>query len=152
MVIDKVHARSRGGRTRMTRQPREGRKQGGGFRVGHMERDCLLGQGAPWFAKDRLMEQSDETRVWFCKICGLQALVTAGNIEKRIPPRRECRVCESNNVTFIKIPYATKLLIHELAAMNVIIRVLATSYGEPGDTALISADGKGVIGKGVVIK
>lgn len=34
MVIDKVHARSRGGRTRMTRQPREGRKQGGGFRVG----------------------------------------------------------------------------------------------------------------------
>jgi len=151
MVIDKVHARSRGGRTRMTRQPREGRKQGGGFRVGHMERDCLLGQGAPWFAKDRLMEQSDETRIWFCKICGLQALVTAGDSKKCIPPRRECRVCESNQVALVKMPYATKLLMQELAGMNVVVRVLPTAYGEPGDSALIS-DGTKVIGKGTILK
>lgn len=119
---------------------------------GVVSHNCLIGQGAPCFAKDRLMEQSDETRVWFCRVCGLQALVTAGDTGKRILPRRECRVCDSNNVTQVKIPYATKLLIHELAAMNVIIRALATSYGEPGDAALIVADGKGVIGKGMIVK
>ncbi len=135
----------------MTRQPREGRKQGGGFRVGHMERDGFIGQGASWFAKDRLMEQSDETRVWFCRICGLQAFVTAGDAKKRIPPRQECRVCESNQVVLVKMPYATKLLMQEFAGMNVIVRVLTTPYGNPGDPALIS-DGKNVIGKGIIIK
>ena len=34
MVIDKFHSRARGGRTRLTRQPPEGRKSGGGLRCG----------------------------------------------------------------------------------------------------------------------
>nr|QBK86388.1 MAG: DNA-directed RNA polymerase subunit beta [Marseillevirus LCMAC102] len=130
MVIDKVHARSRGGRTRLTRQPKEGRKQGGGFRVGHMEKDVILGQGSAWFNKDRLMEQSDETRIWFCKICGLQALVIVGDPQRNIPPRKECRVCQSNKVALVRMPYATKLLMQELAGMNVIMRVLPTTYDE----------------------
>ena len=151
MVIDKVHARSRGGRTRLTRQPREGRKAGGGFRVGHMERDCFLAQGAPGFAKDRLMEQSDETRVWFCTICGLQALVTIGDPARRIPPRRECRVCESNKVVLVKMPYATKLLMQELAGMNIFIRVMPVSYGEKPGVVEIT-DGNKTIGIGAIVK
>ncbi len=118
---------------------------------GIVSHNCLLGQGAPWFAKDRLMEQSDETRVWFCRICGLQALVTAGDPKRRFPPRRECRVCESNQVVLVKMPYATKLLMQELAGMNVVIRVLPTAYGKPGDTALIK-NGKKIIGKGIIVK
>lgn len=43
MSVDKTHARARGPRHGLHKQPTEGRKKGGGFRVGHMERDKIAG-------------------------------------------------------------------------------------------------------------
>lgn len=122
MVIDKVHARSRGGRNMICRQPTEGRKYGGGLRCGHMERDCLLAQGASSFTQDRLMKQSDEYSMWVCKLCGLPAISISEG--KDVPPRKECTLCQSNKVAMVKLPYATKLVMQEMMAMNVVPRLL----------------------------
>jgi DNA-directed RNA polymerase beta subunit len=87
-----------------------------------MEKDCLLGQGAARFTRDRLMEQSDEYRTWVCSICGLPAFTEMQGAV------RECRVCGTNKVVKIRLPYGTKLASQELMSMNIVPRVLTTPY------------------------
>lgn len=121
MVVDKVHFRSRGGRTGMYRQPNEGRAQGGGIRAGVMERDCLLGQGVARLTSDRLVDNSDKYHMFVCDICGL---VPTSNIKNNKP--EQCTICGSNKFTRIKIPYAAKLVMQELMGMNIVPRLVPT--------------------------
>jgi len=124
MVVDKIHARSRGGRNILTRQPKEGRKSGGGLRVGYMERDALLSQGVSAFTKDRLMDQSDSYQAWVCDHCGLLGTVVKKEGSKTLD--KFCRVCDSKDLSLVKLPYATKLLAQELGGMNIVPRILTS--------------------------
>eukprot|EP00039_Didymoeca_costata_P008121 m.108328 g.108328 ORF g.108328 m.108328 type:complete len:1159 (+) comp13958_c0_seq4:354-3830(+) len=112
MVIDKMHARARGPRTLLTRQPREGRSRDGGLRLGEMERDCLISHGTSMLLIERLMTSSDAFEVHACGKCGL------------IGYRTWCNMCKSSqNIAPLNIPYACKLLFQELQSMNVVPRI-----------------------------
>ncbi|CAL8109808.1 unnamed protein product [Orchesella dallaii] len=118
MVMDKMHARARGPRAVLTRQPTEGRSREGGLRLGEMERDCLIGYGASNLLVERLMLSSDVFEVDVCNACGIMGY------------SGWCHGCKSSlNVYTIKIPYACKLLFQELQSMNIIPRLKLKKMG-----------------------
>lgn len=98
MVADKIHARSTGKVTVLTRQPTEGRSKEGGLRLGEMERDCLLGFGAGEVLLERLLYSSDDSTVLICDACGF------------FQSSKRCESCRKGSVRKVKMPYACKLL------------------------------------------
>ena len=112
MVLDKMHARARGPRAVLTRQPTEGRSRDGGLRLGEMERDCVIAYGASQLLLERLMLSSDAFEVDICEKCGLMGY------------NNWCTGCKtSEHITRMTIPYAAKLLFQELISMNIAPRL-----------------------------
>ena len=118
MVLDKMHARARGPRVVLTRQPTEGRARDGGLRLGEMERDCLIGYGAAMLILERLMISSDQFEAQVCTTCGLLGYHHHGT------GRNLCQQCaDGGQVSTLKLPYACKLLFQELQSMNICPRL-----------------------------
>ena len=119
MVEDKIHSRATGPMVLLTRQPAEGRSRDGGLRFGEMERDCMLAHGSVQFLKERMLDVSDNYRVFICNKCKFFAPVNPDeNIYK-------CKSC-NNFIDFseVRIPYSCKLLIQELESMNIASRII----------------------------
>ncbi|XP_020526558.1 DNA-directed RNA polymerase III subunit 2 isoform X3 [Amborella trichopoda] len=118
MVLDKMHARPSGPKVLLTRQPTEGRARDGGLRLGEMERDCLIAYGASNMILERLMISSDKFQVQVCTKCGL-----LGYYHHTLK-MAWCTSCKNgDNVSTLTLPYACKLLIQELQAMNIVPRL-----------------------------
>ena len=117
MVAEKLNARGTGKLTGLTRQPTEGRRKGGGLRIGEMERDTVLSHGISLFLKESMMERSDKYTWTACKRCGT---LVAFNITENI---NMCRNCNNDDVCVIQTPYAFKLFTQELEAMGIQMRV-----------------------------
>lgn len=125
-VRDKVHGRSRGPRSLLTRSPLEGRSRDGGLRVGEMERDCILAHGASAMLLDRLFHQADAFDYCVCRRCGLIAEEVSPDEAAPVHSRlfcRGCRVSGPENIAHVSIPYAFKLLSQELAGLGIAMRL-----------------------------
>jgi len=119
MVEDKIHSRATGPMVLLTRQPAEGRARDGGLRFGEMERDCMIAHGSVQFLKERMLDVSDNYRVFICNKCKFIAPVNPDeNIYK-------CKSCNNySDFSEIRIPYSCKLLIQELEGMNIASRFI----------------------------
>lgn len=102
----------------LTRQPAEGRARNGGLRFGEMERDAIVAHGASAFLKERMLDTSDNYRVFVCRKCGL---ICTANPEKNIYKCMQCK--NSADITQVRIPYSMKLLMQELMTMGVAPRI-----------------------------
>lgn len=120
-----ANSRATGPRQRLTRQPPEGRARDGGLRFGEMERDAMISHGCSLFLKERLVDTSDIYTTHVCNKCGL---ICQKKMDKNIYICVACSKLPENQgelsyANTIVIPYAFKLLIQELMAINILPRI-----------------------------
>jgi len=138
MVKDKINYRARGPKTAITRQAVQGRANDGGLRIGEMERDGVIGHGASYFLNESMLERGDKYQMAVCNKSGTIAIY---NKEKDLfispmvdGPIKFTQTGEEfyiQNITkhgkefsIVQVPYTFKLLMQELLAMNVQMRII----------------------------
>ena len=139
MTKDKINHRGRGPRTKLTRQPVQGRANDGGLRIGEMERDGLLGHGMTNMLQQSMMERSDAFRLAVCNHSGTIAVYNEAR-DVFLSPYQDGPLVfersEDNSVnnasvqrhgtsfSIIHVPYSFKLLWQELQALNIAMYVI----------------------------
>ena len=105
----------------LTRQPSEGRARAGGLRLGEMEVECSWAHGTLQFLKERIMDCSDNYRLFICKKCNNIANV---NPDKSI---YQCHNCDNTtNFAEVRIPYASKLMLQEIQSMGISTKMITS--------------------------
>ena len=92
-----------------------------------MERDAIIAHGMAKYLKEKLMDTSDPYTTFVCDICGLFAQRVIRNENKSESSRSDvyfCQACQNKTrISQVNIPYAFKLVIQEMLAMNVAARI-----------------------------
>ena len=105
MVEDKINYRDTGPRKLLTHQPTDGRANGGGLKIGEMERDCLISHGISKFWNESVMERSDKQSALFQPDIG--------------------KFDANPNFSYVRMetPYTTRLLLNELESMHISVKL-----------------------------
>jgi DNA-directed RNA polymerase II subunit RPB2 len=144
MVKDKINHRDEGPNTSLTRQPVQGRANDGGLRIGEMERDGVLAHGMSKFLNESFMERAGDDRfeLAVCNKTGAVAIfnrqrnlffspMSDGPIKFNIDTKKPDEDFKVENVSrfgrsfsVVLVPYTFKLLLQELQAMNIQMRII----------------------------
>jgi len=141
MVKDKINFRSRGPRTNLTRQPVSGRANDGGLRIGEMERDAVISHGMSQFLRESMMERADAYQLAICNHTGMVSIYNptrdlllspsadgpisySGSLHNTDQTQVQQISKYGRNFSIIQVPYSMKLLIQELQAIQVQMRII----------------------------
>lgn len=141
MVKDKINYRALGPRSVLTRQPIGGRANDGGLRIGEMEKDSIVSHGMSAFLNDSMMERGDKYKLAICNQSGMIAIYNASKnlfVSPMIDgPVQFTNTIDLNDATIdnsitrfgkqfsiVSIPYSFKLLMQELQAVNIQMRII----------------------------
>jgi DNA-directed RNA polymerase beta subunit len=117
-TIDTSYSITNGPTDAITRQNVDGKSNGGGLRIGEMERDTLCSHGSSKFISEKYFDHSDGFTEYVCR-CGKTAVF---NKERNI---YKCNYCQ-DDAEIIAYPtsWSSKLLMQEMESMNVGIKRL----------------------------
>jgi DNA-directed RNA polymerase II subunit RPB2 len=140
LVKDKINYRARGPNTALTKQPVGGRANDGGLRIGEMERDTVISHGMTDFLRESMMERADK---YYMAVCNKTGMISVYNPSRGLfmspmadGPLKFAGSLESDDLrveqvtkfgrdfSVVCVPYSLKLLIQELEAMNVSLRII----------------------------
>ena len=141
MVKDKINYRALGPRTVLTRQTVQGRANDGGLRIGEMERDGLIAHGITNFLQESMLVRGDD---YYMAVCNQTGTVAIYNESQNLflspladgPIQFTGSLAGGDNLkiqtlskygrsfSIVRVPYAFKLLMQELATMNVQMRII----------------------------
>ena len=115
----KIHARSTGPRDPLTRQPRDGRRFGGGLRIGEMESSALAAHGASRVLQERFREMSDAFEIYVCTECGFVCDDVCVDVDYAY-----CRRCHTETtIRSVLVPFTFVVLIMELLSTGIVTRL-----------------------------
>jgi DNA-directed RNA polymerase II subunit RPB2 len=141
MVKDKINYRARGPNTVLTRQPVQGRANDGGLRIGEMERDGIAAHGMAGFLNESFMIRGEKTE-YYLAVCNKTGSIAIYNEAKNLflSPYADGPIQFINNpdgsqniknltrfgrsFSILRVPYALKLMIHELQVLNIQMRII----------------------------
>ena len=115
----KLHSRSTGPRDALTRQPRDGRRFGGGLRVGEMESTAMAAHGVSHIHQTRFRELSDAFEVFVCNMCHL--MVDDVNM---LLDYQYCTRCDrGDTVRSVLMPFTFLVLMLELVSTGISMKL-----------------------------
>ncbi len=123
LASKKLHTRDFGPRDPITRTPRIGRLNRGGLKFGEMEKDCMASYGAAYYLECVSKKLTDLHSVYICATCKLLAEGYSKN-ELNFTWCRGCR--QRRNVYLVEIPFTFLVMITELIAMGIVVRIAVT--------------------------